>query len=155
MSVALSYAGKLRENTGCFRNSSGFSIQNWLASGIVASTFTWLAPEEIQIAADRAILMGLVINELVSNAGKYAYPDCPGGSILVRLFRSDKNSILVSVRDEGIGLPPDFDQTTSKRLGARLVNALSNQLGAELTRPMLPIGTNFTLLVPLKPAVTQ
>src|SRR6202046_1470057 len=79
------------------------------------------APEEIQIAADRAILVGLIINELVSNAGKYAYPDCPGGSIWVRLFQSDKNSVLVSVRDEGAGLPPGFDLTTSKRLGHRVV----------------------------------
>ncbi len=43
------------------------------------------APEEIQFAADRAILVGLILNELVSNAGKYAYPDRPGGSIWVRL----------------------------------------------------------------------
>jgi two-component sensor histidine kinase len=113
------------------------------------------APEEIQIAADRAILVGLIINELVSNAGKYAYPDCPEGLIWVRLFQSDKNSILVSVRDEGAGLPPDFDPTTSGRLGSRLVIALSKQLGAELTRPMSPVGTNFTLLVPLRPAGSQ
>ena len=113
------------------------------------------ASEEIQIAADRAILVGLIINELVANAGKYAYPDRPGGVIWVRLFQSDKNSILLSVRDEGAGLPPGFDPTTSKRLGTRLVNALSKQLGAELTRPISPIGTNFTLLVPLKPAAAQ
>jgi two-component sensor histidine kinase len=113
------------------------------------------APEEIQIAADRAILVGLIINELVANAGKYAYPDCPGGLIWVRLFQSDKNSILVSVRDEGAGLPPGFDSTTSKRLGTRLVNALSKQLGAELTRPISPVGTNFTLLVPLKPPAAK
>ena len=55
------------------------------------------APEEIQIAADRSILVGLIINELVSNAGKHAYPDCPGGLIWVRMFQPDKNSILVSV----------------------------------------------------------
>jgi len=113
------------------------------------------APEEIQIAADRAILVGLIINELVANAGKYAYPDRPGGVIWVRLFQSEKNSILVSVRDEGAGLPPGFDPTTSKQLGTRLVNALSKQLGAELTRPISPIGTNFTLLVPLKPPAAQ
>jgi two-component sensor histidine kinase len=113
------------------------------------------APEEIQIAADRAILVGLIINELVSNAGKYAYPDSPGGLIWVRLFQSDKNSIFVSVRDEGAGLPPGFDPTTSKRLGTRLVNALSSQLGAELTRPVSPAGATFTLLVPLKPPATQ
>ena len=113
------------------------------------------ATTEIQIAADRAILVGLIINELVSNAGKYAYPDCPGGLIWVRLFQSDKNSVLLSVRDEGAGLPSGFDPTTSKRLGTRLVNALSKQLGAELTRPVSPSGTNFTLLVPLKPAAAQ
>jgi two-component sensor histidine kinase len=122
---------------------------------VAPCTIAFEAPEEIPIAADRAILVGLIINELVSNAGKYAYPDCPGGSIWVRLFQSDKDSVLVSVRDEGAGLPPGFDLTTSKRLGARLVNALAKQLGAELTRPTSPIGTNFTLLVPLKPAAAD
>ena len=109
------------------------------------------APEKIEFAADRAILVGLIINELVSNAGKYAYPDGPGGLIEVRLVRMENNAVLVSVRDEGVGLPPQFDLTTSKRLGTRLVNALSIQLGAELARPLSAIGTNFTLLVPLIP----
>ena len=107
------------------------------------------APKEIQFAADRAILVGLIINELVSNAGKYAYPDCPGGSIWVRLAQPDNNSVLVSVRDEGVGLPPGVDPTASKGLGTRLVNALTQQLGAKLTRPMSPIGTDCALLVPL------
>ena len=113
------------------------------------------APEEIQFAADRAILVGLILNELVSNAGKYAYPDCPGGSIWVRLVQPDNKSILVSVRDEGAGLPLGFDPMASKGLGTRLVNALSKQLGAELTRPMSPIGTDCVLLVPLEPATAQ
>jgi two-component sensor histidine kinase len=113
------------------------------------------APEGVQFAADRAILVGLIISELVSNAGKYAYPDCPGGLISVRLVLTEKNAILVSVNDEGVGLPKEFDPATSKRLGTRLVNALSTQLGAELTRPLSPIGTNFTLLVPLNPAAAN
>jgi two-component sensor histidine kinase len=108
------------------------------------------APEEIQFAADRAILVGLIVTELVSNAGKYAYPDCPGGSIWVRLVQPDNKSILVSVRDEGAGLPLGFDPAASKGLGSRLVTALSKQLGAELTRPMSPVGTACELLVPLK-----
>jgi two-component sensor histidine kinase len=114
------------------------------------------APEEIQFAADRAILAGLIINELVSNAGKYAYPNCPDGSIWVRLWvQSDGQAILMSVRDEGVGLPRGFDPTTSKRLGTRLVNALATQLGAELTRPTSSVGANFTLLVPLAPASAE
>ena len=114
------------------------------------------APEAIQFAADRAILVGLIVNELVSNAGKYAYPDCPSGTIGVRVqLQSDKQAILISVQDEGVGLPPGFDSATSKRLGTRLVNALSKQLGGELTLPSSPIGTNFTLLIPVGPSATK
>jgi two-component sensor histidine kinase len=113
------------------------------------------APEEIQFAADRAILVALIINELVLNAGKYAYPDCPGGSIWVRLVPMEKKGVLVSIRDEGVGLPAGFDATTSKRLGTRLVNALAKQLGTELTRPASALGSNFTLLVPLQSAAVN
>jgi two-component sensor histidine kinase len=108
------------------------------------------APEEIQIAADRSILVALIINELVLNASKYAYPDGGGGSIWVRILKMENNNVLLSVRDEGTGLPDGFDPTTSKRLGTRLVNALSKQLGAELTWPSTAPGSNFTLLVPLQ-----
>jgi hypothetical protein len=104
------------------------------------------APEAIQFAADRAILVGLIINELVSNAGKHAYPDRPSGTIWVRvLLQSDKQTILISVRDEGVGFPAGYDSTTCRRLGTRLVNALSKQLGGELTLPTSSLGTNFTL----------
>ena len=56
-----------------------------LQSTVAPCQIEFDAPEEIQFAADRAILVGLILNELVSNAGKYAYPDRPGGSIWVRL----------------------------------------------------------------------
>jgi two-component sensor histidine kinase len=60
--------------------------------------------------------------------------------------------LLFLTRFEGIGLPAGFDPTTSKRLGSRLVNALAKQLGAELTRPVSAVGSNFTLLIPLDTA---
>jgi two-component sensor histidine kinase len=107
------------------------------------------APEAIRFAADRAILVGLIINELVSNAGKYAYPDRASGLIWVRV-QTENEAIAISVRDEGFGLPPGFDPAKSKRLGTRLVTALSRQLGGELTRPVAPTGTNFTLHIPLR-----
>jgi two-component sensor histidine kinase len=121
-----------------------------LESTVAPSKIRFDAPEAIQFAADRAILVGLIITELVSNGGKYAYPDRPGGSIWVQAqLRPDEQAILISVRDEGVGLPPDFDPATTKRLGTRLVNALSTQLGGELTRPTSPVGTNYALLIPL------
>lgn len=110
------------------------------------------APEEIQFSTDRAILVALVVNELVLNAGKYAYPDRPGGPIWVQLVRMDENHVLISVRDEGTGLPADFDPATSKRLGTRLIKALTKQLNAEMTQPASTHGTHFTLLIPVQPA---
>jgi two-component sensor histidine kinase len=108
------------------------------------------APDAIPFAADRAILVGLIVNELVLNAGKYAYPDCPDGSIWILLAQTAESSLLVTVRDNGVGVPAGFDPATSKRLGTRLINALAKQLGAELTRPSSIKGTNITLLVPLE-----
>jgi two-component sensor histidine kinase len=111
------------------------------------------ASQEIRFAADRAILVGLIINELVSNAGKYAYPDHARGSIWVRVrLQTENDTIAISVRDEGVGLPPGFDPAASKRLGTRLVNALSKQLGGELTRRPAPTGADFTLHIPLRSA---
>jgi two-component sensor histidine kinase len=107
------------------------------------------APQEISILADRAILMGLIINELVSNAGKYAYPERPG-PIWVTVAQIEERAIALSIRDEGIGMPAGFDFAKSKRLGTRLVSALSEQLGAEFTKPASATGSNFALLVPLE-----
>jgi len=114
------------------------------------------APEAIQMAGDRAILVGLIVNELVSNAGKYAYPDCASGLIWVRvILQPEHRSILISVHDEGVGLPPGFDPATSKRLGTRMVNALSKQLGGETTRPVGRLGTHFALSIPLDPVTGE
>jgi len=127
-------------------------VLNDLEASVAPCKVQLEAPEEIQLAADRAILVALVVNELVLNAGKYAYPDSNGGIIWVRIVQTDKNFASVSVRDEGIGVPAEFDPTTSKRLGSRLVSALAKQLRAELTQPFSAVGTNFTLLIPLDPA---
>jgi two-component sensor histidine kinase len=117
---------------------------------VAPSAIQFEASGAIEFAADRSILVGLVVTELVSNAGKYAYPDRPGGPIWVEVQRQpDEQAILLSVWDEGRGLPVDFDPAASKRLGTRLINALSQQLGGQLTRPTSPVGARFSLLIPL------
>jgi two-component sensor histidine kinase len=124
-----------------------------LTAAVAPCEIHFEAPEDIQLAADRAIIVALIINELVLNAGRYAYPDCPGGAIWVRLAAMEGEAVLITVRDEGTGLPANFDPATSKRLGTRLITALAKQLGAELTRPASIVGANFTLLVPLQPTL--
>jgi len=66
--------------------------------------------------------------------------------------QTENDAIAISVRDEGVGLPPGFDPAASKRLGTRLVNALSKQLGGDLTRQPAPAGVDFTLHIPLRSA---
>ena len=75
------------------------------------------APKEIQIAADRSILIGLVVNELVSNAGKHAYPASSDGLIRVRLLLPNESLISLSVSDDGVGLPLVLTRRPASGLG--------------------------------------
>ena len=102
----------------------------------------------IWLYADRAISLALIVNELVTNAVKHAFPNGHEGHIFVRLVRQDANTALVSVRDDGIGLPPDFDLSMSKGLGMRIVAALAKQLGADISRPSQVEGNEFVVSVP-------
>ena len=110
------------------------------------------APKEIQFAADRAILVALIVNELILNAGRHAYPDSRDGMIRLQLVLSDDQAVSISVSDDGVGLPTDFNPALTKRLGTRIVQALAGQLGAALTRQELTGGTHLTLVVPLRAA---
>ena len=102
----------------------------------------------IWLNADRAISLALIVNELVTNAVKYAFLNRHDGHIYVRLVRPNANQALVSVRDDGIGLPPDFNLSTSKGLGMRIVTALAKQLGADITRSPQVDGNEFVVAVP-------
>jgi two-component sensor histidine kinase len=110
------------------------------------------ADDAIEIATDRAIPTALLVNELVTNIAKYAYPagQCRAW---VGLCRGPRDTITVSVRDEGAGLPSDFDLKSSRRLGMRLVNAFATQLHGDLEVRRLEPGTEFSLTLPLDPRV--
>ena len=120
-----------------------------LQTAVAPCTIQLDTPREIQFAADRAILVALIVNELILNAGRHAYPDSPDGVIRLQLVPDDDKAVSISVSDEGVGLPSDFNPARSKRLGTRIVQALAGQLGAELTRRELTRGTHLTLVVPL------
>jgi two-component sensor histidine kinase len=113
------------------------------------------ATGDVKISADRAISVALIINELVSNAAKHAYASTQGGCVWVRLVSDEQNAVLIYVRDEGIGLPADFDPGRSRRLGARLVAALTKQLGAQLNHQTGAKGVEFELVVPLQTSNAQ
>jgi two-component sensor histidine kinase len=102
----------------------------------------------VVVRTDRAVPAALLVNELITNAMKYAYqgPNC---KIWVTLALSHDGTALISVRDEGAGLPPEFD-TKAGRLGMRLVRAFTQQLHGELQIVRKAPGTEFVLKFPLR-----
>jgi two-component sensor histidine kinase len=104
------------------------------------------APRGIAIATDRAIPIALIINELITNATKYAY-EGRDGRIFVRLALPADDVIELGVRDEGVGLPAGFELRTPTSLGMRIVQAFVRQLDAELAVHRLDPGTEFVLSV--------
>lgn len=88
--------------------------------------------DPIVLDIERAILIGQIISELLSNALKYAFPDNRSGEIEVSLKQLDGKRIELSVADYGIGLPKDFDIAESKTLGLQLVDTLARILKGEL-----------------------
>jgi two-component sensor histidine kinase len=95
---------------------------------------------------DSAIPCALIVNELVSNALKYAFPDGRAGRIEVALQAlAAPGSFALSVADDGVGLPEGFDPKTSATLGIQLVEILARQLRGHLTIDRAH-GTRFELV---------
>jgi len=98
--------------------------------------------DDIYLNIDTALPMGLIVNELVSNCIKHAFPDGTG-NINISLV-SDKEEYILTVSDNGIGLSEDVDPFESNSLGLKLVDSLSVQLEGEL-KVDRSVGTAFIL----------
>jgi len=83
--------------------------------------------EAVSLDIDLAVPCGLIVNELVSNALKYAFPGGRTGEVRVGLARDGRNYVL-TVSDDGPGLPPGVDFRDTPSLGLQLVNLLVSQL---------------------------
>jgi len=80
----------------------------------------------IKLDIDTAVPVGLILSELITNAFKYSFLN-KKGAITITLLKEDRNYIL-TVHDNGPGLPKDFDASTTSSIGLRLVRRLSRQL---------------------------
>ena len=88
--------------------------------------------EPLQCHRDVALPCGLIVNELLSNAFKYAFPGRKIGEIHVALRRESQGTVHLTVQDNGVGLPPELDWKNSPTLGLRLVRTLARQIDAEV-----------------------
>jgi two-component sensor histidine kinase len=101
-----------------------------------------LRAEPIEIDPDRAVAIGIIVNELVMNAVKYAYPD-GAGPIHVDLRAQDEH-LLLSIADDGVGLNVKTDPR-STGMGQRIVSAMASKLEASVERDPDHAGTRIML----------
>ena len=99
--------------------------------------------EKIMIDINTAVPLGLIVNELVSNAMKYAFPAGRPGEIDISFHQIDDKYVLI-VKDDGVGIPSDLDINKVKSLGLQLVTNLSNQIDGVL-KLNRENGTNFEI----------
>ena len=87
--------------------------------------------DKILLFVNTAIPCGLIINELISNALKYAFPEGRSGEIKIN-FQSSRGEIIITVSDNGIGLPENVDLQKTEYLGLQIVLALTKQLQGKI-----------------------
>ncbi len=101
----------------------------------------------IEVPPDQAIPVALFVNESITNSAKYGHLNrkC---EIWIDVAQADAK-ISVSVRDKGVGLPPNFESTSRKGLGIRLINAFAEQLAGKLEIRRHDPGVEFILTFPI------
>lgn len=109
--------------------------------------------QSIMISTDRAISLGLLLNEIVTNAFKHAYPEGGGGPVGVRLSAGG-GQLRLDVADQGVGLPAGFDFSKHRQsLGSRLIVNITRQLQAQVEAGANnPSGARFIVTVPIQPS---
>jgi two-component sensor histidine kinase len=120
---------------------------------------TTLAPEGSVVLAtdfrngcmlrpDRVLPLALIISEVVTNAIKYAHPSGVVGRIEVSCRPQPAGGAQVQIRDDGVGLPEDFDPKVDGGLGFRIIRALADQLQAQWDYSSDGLGLSFNLSLP-------
>lgn len=102
----------------------------------------------VMLPLDRAVPCGLLINELVTNVLKHAFPDGRSGRATIALEFETDRQLLLTVADDGVGLPDTLDLDRAKSLGLELVRGLTQQLEGTLRLDRGSPGTIFRVTFP-------
>lgn len=103
--------------------------------------------KEISIDVDKAIPLGLILNELISNAFKHAYENHPSPRLVVNLAYPDSHELNISIQDNGAGMP-DVDEKQRKTFGMKIVSTLIKELKGSLN-VKTDNGTTYDLHIPI------
>ena len=103
-----------------------------------------LSADRARVETDKAVAIGLVVNELVTNAAKYAYPGRGGGEVRVA-FRDEEGAYTLTVEDDGVGPPPIGAKPQGSGLGAVIVAAMARTVRATVETLHAQPGTRVIL----------
>lgn len=113
-------------------------------SGIASDVRLRTEVEEVAISIDLAVPCGLILNELVSNALKHAFPNGQAGLITVKL-KNESGSCVLQVIDDGVGIPIEPKPDATRSLGLRLIESLTRQLDGKFEIKRQDVGTEARL----------
>jgi len=106
-----------------------------------------LEVEDVRLSLDKAIPCGLLVNELVVNSLKHAFPGDREGTISIKMARESRSAVCLSVQDDGVGASPtELESAAPRSIGVSLVRSLAKQLGGECRiegPPGLKAGLSF------------
>ncbi|MDD1444322.1 ATP-binding protein, partial [Dolichospermum sp. ST_sed3] len=108
---------------------------------------------DLYLNLDIAIPCGLIINELVSNSMKYAFPQNHNGRIKVSLQTDNKENLALTITDNGIGIPLNFKTLNPQSLGLELVKLMAKQLNGKMAIDGTS-GTAISIIFP-QPAISS
>lgn len=113
------------------------------------TTVTTTVSGHLIISSHQSVLLGLIVNELLTNAIKYAKD--PSRYLTISLFaRQDGKNIVIEIKDDGVGLKEDFTPQKPGSLGMKLANGLTQQLNGTFTYERLNPGTCFRIVFEVK-----
>ncbi len=101
--------------------------------------------ESVTLNVDKAIPFGLILNELITNAFKHAFPNHSSGHIRVSLNQKESGEVTLSVVDSGVGIQPSVIENKKLSLGMRLIQSLSKQIDGRVNFINHNPGTEVTL----------
>lgn len=104
---------------------------------------TKFEPNGLKLNIDFAVPLGLLINELLTNAFKHAFPKNTKGEVTVQISQTESDCV-ISVSDNGIGLPDDFNDTEKRSMGMDLIYILADQIDSEIKVKSDDRGTTFS-----------
>lgn len=116
-------------------------------AGAVGARLT-LTADPISLSTDRAVSLGVIVNELITNACKYAYAPAEDGEVRISLLKDGDHGLRLIVEDDGRGIEPG-STAQGTGLGTRVIRAMADSLGAQIAYDPAHRGVRASLTAPL------